>query len=152
MANGAYALYVIPIIFTIVFSTFVMVGALDELERELHLWPIQTSGTHSEGPLEISGLLKQYSTSQPIQIQVDVKDSTFDCGDLYVTIYSSPQKNVISQNTFFAQCFTANNSLLPIDNTFTEIVDTSGDYILEVEMKDKSLKKTVNTSAKFTVK
>ena len=129
-----------------------MVGALDELDRELHLWPNQISHNNSKDALEILGLLEQYSSSQPIQIQIDVKDSTLDCGDLYVTIYSSPQKSVISQNAFFNQCFVKNGSFLPIDDTFTEIVDTPGNYILQVEMKDQSLKNTVTTSSPFIVK
>ena len=64
---------------------------LQKPDRELNMLPMYSSdGASSHGSLiEIVGLSKQYSTSQPVEIQVMVDDDDFNCGDLYITIYSS---------------------------------------------------------------
>lgn len=153
MAKGvAYAVFILPVLFTIVFSSIVMVGALDDLDRELHMFPATSGKSSSHNNLiEILGLQKQYSIDQPIQIDVQIKDTTFDCGDLYITIYSSSAKTIISQNAFFEQCFAATNSLIPSDD-YSEVVNIPGNYLLEVEMKDKSQTESISISQKFTVK
>ena len=74
-----------------------------------------SDGPSSHGSLiEIIGLSKQYSTSQPVEIQVKIDDMSFNCGDLYVTVYSSGKSNVITQGGFFEQCFEKENTMLPV--------------------------------------
>ena len=92
--------FVLPAIFSLIFGSAVMAEILQKPDRELNLWPVSFSEGFSNNydSIEIIGLSKQYSTSEPIEIQVKINDSSFDCGDLYVTIYSSGKNDVISQS------------------------------------------------------
>ncbi|WP_428324353.1 CFI-box-CTERM domain-containing protein [Nitrosopumilus sp.] len=103
----------------------------------------------SEGLIEIIGLSNHYSVSEPVEIQVKVTDVSFDCGDLYVTIYSSDKMDVINQDGFFDQCF-EQDRILPIKEHFSKIIDTSGSYVINAEMISKELKR-ISIEETFTV-
>ena len=147
-----YVVFVLPIVISIAFGAVVMADVLQSPDRELNMWPM---GNHNimtnDESISIIGLEKQYSISTPIQIQVKVDDSQFDCGDLYVTVYSGKQ-TVVTQSGFLQQCFDTNNSLLPIDDTFSEIIDKPGQYDLVVKMTDQNQKSSISASGKFTIK
>jgi len=146
-----FLVFGLPVIFSIIFGSVVMNDILQEPNRELNMWPMSFSESISYGaPIEIIGLSNQYSTSEPIEIKINVNDSSFDCGDLYVTIYSS-EKNVITQGGYFEQCFEQGNYLLPIGDSFSEIVDIPGSYEIVVEMVSKELK-NISIRGIFTVK
>ncbi len=155
VARGiVFAVFILPIISSIIFGAFVLNGILIEKpERELNMWQFDSNfvSTHD---IEILGLEKQYSASDPVEIQVSIDDSLFDCGDLYITIYdvSSSSKQVVTQSGFFDQCFAKNNSVLPIGDEFSEIVDKSGNYEIIIQMVDDAGKNSFSKSAKFTVK
>jgi hypothetical protein len=149
-----YVVFVLPIISSIIFGALVLNGILiEEPDRKLNMWQFDSTFvlTHD---VEILGLEKQYSRSDPVEIQVTIDDSLFDCGDLYITIYdvSSLSKQVVTQSGFFEQCFAKNNSVLPIGDEFSEIVDKSGNYEIVVQMLDKNGKNSISSSAKFAVK
>ncbi|QUC64942.1 hypothetical protein NsoK4_01270 [Nitrosopumilus sp. K4] len=144
-----YAVFVLPVIFSIVFGSAVMADILQEPDRELNMWRIGSVSSHDKS-IQIIGLAQQYSTSSPVKVLVSVDDHSYDCGDLYLTIYSG--NNVVTQSGFLEQCFVKDNSQLPIDDEFSEILDTPGQYELVAEIKDKSQKHTISASGKFTVK
>ena len=146
-----FLVYGLPVIFSLIFGSVVMGSILQEPNRELNMWPMSASEGSSYGTaIEIIGLSNQYSTSQPVDIKISVNDNSFDCGDLYVTIYSSG-KNVVTQGGFFEQCFEKGNYLLPIGDTFSEIIDTPGSYEIVAEMVSKELK-NISIRGIFTVK
>lgn len=149
-----YVVFILPVISTIIIGGFVLNGILiEEPHRELNMWRFDSAfvSTHD---VEIIGLEKQYSTSTPVEVLVAINDSSFDCGDLYITIYdvSSFSKEVVTQGGFFDQCFAKTNSVLPIGDEFSEIVDKSGNYEIIVQMVDENGKNSVSGSAKFSVK
>lgn len=146
-----YVVFVLPIVVSIAFGTVVMADVLQSPDRELNMWPMGNNIMTNDESISIIGLEKQYSISTPIQIQVKVDDSQFDCGDLYVTVYSG-QHTVVTQSGFLQQCFDTNNSLLPIDDTFSEIIDKPGQYDLVVKMTDQNQKSSISASGKFTIK
>ena len=154
MVKGVtYAVYVLPIVFSIIFGSIVMVDILQEPGRELNLMRF---GSIAENPnnenIEIFGLKTQYSVSEPIEIQISVNDPSFSCGDLYVTIYPSGDETALTQSGYFKQCFDAKNSFLPIDDTFSEKIGTPGKYEIVVDILDKNQKNSITTREKFTVK
>ena len=157
MQNPALVVFIFPVVISLFFGTFVMAEVLKEPERELNMWPFKfsTGGgiIQSEG-MKITGLASQYSTSQAIEIEVSILDPTFDCGDLYITIYDlgHPSKQVVTQSGYFDQCYQKNNQKLPMDDEFSETIESPGQYEILIEMKDKSYKKMVFASEKFTVK
>ena len=154
MARGVtYVVYVLPVVFSVIFGSIVMVDILQDSGRELNLLQVGfiEERPHNE-PLEIIGLEKQYSISESVQIQVIVNDESFSCGDLYVTIYTSGKENAVTQSGYFQQCFDNKNPFLPIREKFSEVVDTPGQYELVVDLLDKNQKNSITTSEKFTVK
>ena len=149
-----FIVFVLPVVFSVFFGSAVMVDILQKPDRELNMWP---TISYSEGfstshkPIEIIGLSNQYSTSEPVEIQVTIDDSSFDCGDLYVTIYSSGKSDVVTQSGFFEQCFENDNTILPVGDEFSKVVDAPGSYQIVAEMISKELK-NISVSETFTVK
>ena len=130
-----------------------MVDILQEPGRELNLLRVGSIGEIShDKPIKIIGLEKQYSISEPVQIQVIVDEKSFSCGDLYVTIYTSDKENAVTQSGYFQQCFDDDNPFLPIKEKFSEVIETPGQYSLVVDLLDKNQKNSITTSEKFTVK
>jgi len=144
--------FVLPVIFSIIFGSAVMADTLQKPDRELNMWPMSSSENSSShnSDLKIIGLSNQYLVSEPIEIQVQVMDSSFNCGDLYITIYSSGTGDVITQGGFFNQCI-ENGNLLPNNDTFSKVMSASGSYkiVADIVSDDSS---TISISGTFTVK
>ena len=152
VSKRIFVVFVLPMIFSIVFGSAVMNDILQKPDRELNMWPMSYSEGFStnKSPIEIIGLSKQYSTIVPVEIQIKINDSSFDCGDLYVTIYSSVS-DVITQGGFFEQCFEKGNSMIPVDDKFSKVIDTPGSYEIVAEMVSKQLQ-SISITETFTVK
>ncbi len=151
--GGTYVVYVLPVVFSVIFGSVVMVDILQDPGRDLNLLQVGLIEERLQSePLEIIGLEKEYSISEPVQIQVIVDDQIFSCGDLYITIYTSEKENAVTQSGYFIQCFDDNNPFLPIKDRFSEVIDTPGQYELVVDMLDRNQKNSITTSEKFTVK
>ena len=143
--------FVLPVIFSIVFGSAVMADTLQKPDRELNMWPMTFSGHSShDSDIEIIGLANQYSISEPIEIQVKINDSSFTCGDLYITVYSSDSSDVITQGGFFNQCVKDGN-LFPNNDKFSKVITVPGSYniIADVVYTDLS---NISTTGTFTVK
>ena len=93
-----------------------MADILQKPDRELNMWPMSHYDvSSSHGPdLKIIELANQYLVSEPIEVQIEIHDSSFICGDLYITIYdiSTSEKQVLTQSGFLKQCFIQNNNIL----------------------------------------
>ena len=153
VTKKVFVVFVLPVIFSLVFGSAVMADILQKPDRELNLWPMSFSeGSSSfDAKIEIIGLSKQYSTSEPIEIQIKIVDVSFDCGDLYVTIYSTGNNDVITQGGFLEQCSEKGSKLLPIEDEFSETISIPGSYKIVAEMVSKKLM-NVSISEVFTVK
>ena len=148
-----FVVFVLPVIFSIVFGSVVLTDILQKPDRELNMWPMSSSEGFSSHTslIEIIGLSKQYSTSQPVEIQVKIDDLSFNCGDLYVTICSSGTSDVVVQGGFLEQCFEKGTQIIPIGDEFSEIIDNPGSYEIVAEMVSKQLK-NISTKGTFTIK
>ena len=143
--------FVLPVIFSIIFGSAVMADTLQKPDRELNMWPMTFSGHSShDSDVEIIGLENQYSVSEPVQIQVKINDSSFSCGDLYITIYASGSSDVVTQGGFFNQCV-KNGNLLPNNDTFSKIIDSPGSYKIVADIVSTDLS-NISTSGIFTIK
>ena len=155
MRNVAFFAFILPIVISLFFGSFVMAEVLKEPDRSLNMWQFNFSepGLVQSGGIKLTGLLTKYSVSQAIEIQVSINDSKFDCGDLYITIYdlNTKPKQVVTQSGYFDQCFSKNNSLLPLDDKFSETIDDVGQYEIVIEMNDQAYKNSVTASKMFTV-
>ncbi len=151
--NRVFVVFVLPVIFSIIVGSLVLTDILQKPDRELNMWPMSDSeGMPSHNaPIEIIGLSKQYTTTEPVEIQVKVDDSSFSCGDLYITIYSSAKNDVITQGGYFEQCFESASQIIPVEEEFSIVIDTPGSYEIVTEMVSKQLK-NISTKGTFTVK
>ncbi len=153
VSKKVFVVFVLPPIFSILLGAGVMADILQKPDRELNMMPMSFSegiSTHYE-IVEFVGLSKQYSISEPVKVQVKINDSAFDCGDLYITIYTVGTNDVITQGGFFDQCFVSGSKLLPVGDEFSELVDTPGSYKIVADIISKELKKFSFTET-FTVK
>jgi len=149
-----YVVFILPITLSVIFGSLVMAEVLKDPERELGILQSESSDlTVISTQLKILGLERVYSTNVEVNIQVSIVDPVFDCGDLYVTIYdiSKTSKKVVTQSGFFHQCFDKNNLILPVDDEFSQTIESPGNYEIVIEMFDKQNKKATSTSAEFTV-
>lgn len=147
-----FVVFVLPVIFSLIFGAVVLSDILQKSDRQLNLWPMSSGGLSSySSPIEIIGMSKQYSTSQPIEIQVKINDSSFNCGDLYITIYSSGKSDVITQGGFFTQCFENQSRIIPVGDKFSKVIENPGSYDIVTEMISNELT-TISTKGTFTVK
>ena len=143
--------FVLPVIFSIIFGSAVMADTLQKPDRELNMWPMTFSGHSShDSDVEIIGLENQYSVSEPVQIQVKINDSSFSCGDLYITIYTSGSSDVVTQGGFFNQCV-KNGNLLPNNDNFSKIIDSPGSYKIVADVVSTDLS-NISTYGTFTIK
>jgi hypothetical protein len=151
----ALLVFVFPVVISIIFGASVLSNVLGQPDRHLNMWqfvshqPTQTG----DNDIKIQNLLNSYSTFTPVNITVLVNDTAFDCGDLYITIYdldTSPNQ-AVAQNGYFSQCFAENNLILPIHDTFSQIIGKSGNYEIVTEMKDKNNQNSIKSTANFKV-
>ena len=144
--------FVLPIIFSIIFGSAVMVDILQKPDRELNMWPMSffEGSTSHDSSLKIIGLSNQYLISEPIEVQVKITDFSFSCGDLYITIYTSENGDVVTQGGFFNQCLT-NGDLFPINDKFSKILTVPGSYQMTVHIVSNELS-NISTSGIFTIK
>jgi len=157
--NIAFVVFLFPIVISIFFGTMVLGEVLKEPDRELDMWPFEARDGFfpepgiSSSAIKIIGLEEQYSKSKPVEITISVIDPIFDCGDLYITIYDITKnpKEVVTQSGFFSQCYSKNNSMMPIEDEFSETIDKPGQYEIEAEIYDIDFKKTLTTTMKFIV-
>ena len=129
-----------------------MTDILQKPDRELNMWPMSFSeGSSShDSSLKIIGLSNQYLVTEPIEVQVKVTDSSFNCGDLYITIYYSGNNDVVTQGGFFNQCL-KNGDLFPINDKFSKIISVPGSYELVVDLTSDGLS-NISVTGTFTIK
>ena len=144
--------FVLPVIFSIIFGSAVMADILQKPDRELNMWPMSFSeGSSShDSSMTIIGLSSQYLIFEPIEVQIKVNDSSFSCGDLYITIYTLGKSDTVTQGGFFNQCV-KNGNLFPINDTFSEIITIPGSYELVADLTSNGLS-NISVTGTFTIK
>ena len=152
MTKSPFIVYILPIILSVSLGTLVMAEALNDPERELNMWQSDSTITtiQQEGKLTIIGLEKVYSISDMIQFEIKVSNSDFECGDLYITISDGDQ--VITQSGFMKQCFTQQNQKIPLDEKYSDIITTPGEYIILIEIFNQKYTNSLSYAAIITVK
>ena len=144
--------FVLPVIFSIIFGSAVMADILQKPDRELNMWPMSFSeGSSShDSSMTIIGLSSQYLISEPIEVQIKVNDSSFSCGDLYITIYTLGKSDTVTQSGFFNQCL-KNGNLFPINDKFSEIIVIPGYYELVADLASDG-SSNISVTGTFTIK
>ena len=150
-----FVVYVLPIILSVGLGAVIMAEALNNSDRTLNMWQFNQSGISevSTETIQVIGLQTQYTTSESVDLQIKLNDDTFDCGDLYITIYkiSNTSKEVVTQSGFLNQCYDKDGSYLPINEKYSEVLSEQGKYEIFIEIYNKTYKQTDSLVANITV-
>lgn len=141
------AAFLIPIIFSFIYGGVVLALSLQDENSG-----IVDTGSSTSSSIQITDLQNQYARSDAMSAHVLASDPAFSCGDLYITIYdvSSGQRKAVKQGAFFDQCYGSAGSL-PITESFSEKIDSPGQYLLEAQLFDKDGDRFLTTSQRFGV-
>lgn len=152
----AYLVFVFPVVASLIFGGYALSNVLGQPDRQLNMWQFKfaaPTGQQGDKEIRLVNLVSNYTVSAQMNFRVMVNDTSFDCGDLYLTIYdpNTSPKQVIVQHAYFSQCFAQTNSDLPIQDTFSPVIDKAGIYEIVAEMKDKTNEKSISVKADFRV-
>lgn len=150
----AYVVFVLPVVISVILGGFVLSNVLAQPDRHLNFLQFNfvTLPTQEGSPdIRIMNLNSSYPISAPLSFTVRVNDTSFDCGDLYMTVYNLNTKQAVAQNAYFSQCFVQTNSTLPLNTVFSPVINSTGAYQIVADMKDKSYQNDINVTATFNV-
>ena len=157
MKKIAYLVFVFPVIVSLIFGGYVLADVLGQPDRQLNMWQFKFTPhigqQEGDAQIRLLNLVSNYTVSTPLSFSVMVNNTSFDCGDLYLTIYdqSTSPKQVIVQHAYFTQCFAQTNALMPIQDTFSPVIDKQGIYQIVAEMKDKTNQNSISVMANIRV-
>ena len=153
MTKSPFIVYILPVILSISLGTLVMAEALNDSERELNMWQFNDDLPSSGEELSLIGLEKNYSISELIEFKIQVNNDSFNCGDLYITIYNtSPVSQVITQSGYIKQCFVLNQQNLPIGENYSVVITESGNYKAVIEFSNEKHTQILSYTETFFVK
>ncbi|MGI0061821.1 MAG: hypothetical protein ACREBA_05145 [Nitrosotalea sp.] len=153
----AYVVFVFPVIASLIFGGYVLSDVLGQPDRQLNMWQFKVTSDigqqQGDKQIRLINLVSNYTVSTPLNFSVMVNDTSFDCGDLYMTIYDPNEspKQVLVQHAYFTQCFAQSNSSLPIQDTFSSVIDKPGIYQIVAQMKDKTNQNSISVMANIRV-
>ena len=79
MASGtAYLVFALPVAFTVVLGSIVLITALDELDREINMWPDGGASSHSSG-ITTASSVQAYAGPSVNEMQIHTGDPLHDC-------------------------------------------------------------------------
>ncbi len=132
-----------------------MAETLSSSDRELNFLQFgdKSHGSSSTHGLSLIGLNSEITQNSNLEFSINFSDPNFDCGDLYITIYDiTSGKQVLTQSGFLKQCFVQNNNMLPVDDTFSELISKSGTYEIHIEIFDEKYSQSVSMTETLRVK
>ncbi len=133
-----------------------MAETLSSSDRELNFLQFGDGKSHSSystDGLSLIGLNSEIAQNSNLEFSLNFSDSNFNCGDLYITIYDvTSGKDVLTQSGYLKQCFIQNNNILPVDDTFSELIIKSGTYEIYIEIFNEKYSESVSITETFRVK
>ena len=133
-----------------------MAETLSDTDRDLNFLQFGDDGyvTSSTDGIKIVGLNNEITQNTNLEFSINLTNSDFNCGDLYITIYdiSTSEKQVLTQSGFLKQCFIQNNDMLPTGDNYSELISKSGTYEIYVEIFDEKYSKNISMTETLRVK
>ena len=133
-----------------------MAETLSSSDRELNFLQFGDGKSHSSSSthgLSLVGLNSEIAQNSNLEFTINFSDSDFNCGDLYITIYDvTSGKQVLTQSGYLKQCFVQNNDLLPVDDTFSELITQPGTYEIHIEIFNEKYSESVSITETLRVK
>ena len=133
-----------------------MAETLNSSDRELNFLQFGDNKSHSSSPthgFSLIGLNSEIAQNSNLEFSINFSDSDFNCGDLYITIYDvTSGKQVLTQSGYLKQCFVQNNDILPVDDTFSELITKPGTYEIHIEIFNEKYSESVSMVETLRVK
>ena len=153
---SAFAIYILPIVFSVSLGTAVMAETLSTPDRELNFLQFGGDGYTSNSKNEISlvGFNNEITKNSNLEFRINFSNSDFNCGDLYITIYdtSNSKKQVVTQSGYLKQCFVQNDNILPVGENYSELISQPGIYEIYIEIFDENYSENVSMTETLRVK
>ncbi|RNJ75145.1 MAG: hypothetical protein EB829_05705 [Nitrosopumilus sp. H8] len=141
--------FILPAVASLAFGGAVMYGLAYEQDGAAIRPASKPAGASpAESQIGIDGLSSEYSVSDRVDVQVQVDNPGFECGDLYITIYK-PDRTPVMQKPFLKACL-EDDGLIPAKFKLSKLV-SAGTYVLEANIIVDGVS-TLTTSETFTVK
>ena len=152
--SSIFLIYLLPIVLSVSLGTAVMAETLSDSERELNFLQFGGEGyiSSSKTDIQLIGFSSEIIQNSNLEFSITFSNSDFNCGDLYITIYdvSTSEKQVLTQSGYLKQCFIQNNNILPVGESYSELISKPGLYEIYVEIFDEKYSK--NTSITQTLR
>ena len=133
-----------------------MAETLSSSDRELNFLQFGDGKSHSSSSthdFSLIGLNSEIAQNSNLEFSINFSNSDFNCGDLYITIYDvTSGKQVLTQSGYLKQCFVQNNDILPVDDTFSELITTPGTYEIHIEIFNEKYSDSVSMTETLRVK
>ena len=132
-----------------------MAETLSSSDRELNFLQFgdKSHSSSSIHGLSLIGLNSEIAQNSNLEFSINFSDSDFNCGDLYITIYDvTSGKQVLTQSGYLKQCFVQNNDILPVDDTFSELITKPGTYEIHIEIFNEKYSESVSMVETLRVK
>ncbi len=132
-----------------------MAETLSSSERELNFLQFgeKTHSSISTDGISLIDFSSEITQNSKLEFSINFSDSNFNCGDLYITIYDvTSEKQVLTQSGYLKQCFVQNNDVLPIDDTFSELITKPGTYEIHVEIFNERYSESASMTKTLRVK
>ena len=132
-----------------------MAETLSDSERELNF--LQFGGeeyiSSSKTDIQLIGFSSEIIQNSNLEFSITFSNSDFNCGDLYITIYdvSTSEKQVLTQSGYLKQCFIQNNNILPVGESYSELISKPGLYEIYVEIFDEKYSKNMSITQTLRV-
>ena len=133
-----------------------MAETLSNPERELNFLQFDGDGytSNSKSAINLIGFNNEIAQNSNLEFTIKFSNSDFNCGDLYITIYdlSTSEKQVLTQSGYLKQCFIQNNNIMPIGESYSELITKPGTYEIHVEIFNQKYTDSVSMSGTLRVK
>ena len=132
-----------------------MAETLNSSDRELNF--LQFGGEayiRTTDEISFDGFNSEITQNSNLEFGLKVSNPDYNCGDLYITIYdiSTSEKQIFTQSGYLKQCFIQNNNILPVGESYSELISKPGSYEIHIEIFNDKYSDSISVTKTLLVK
>jgi len=132
-----------------------MAETLNSSDRELNF--LQFGGEayiRTTDEISFDGFNSEIAQNSNLEFGLKVSNPDYNCGDLYITIYeiSTSEKQIFTQSGYLKQCFIQNNNILPVGESYSELISKPGSYEIHIEIFNDKYSDSISVTKTLLVK
>ena len=132
-----------------------MAETLNSSDRELNF--LQFGGEayiRTTDEISFDGFNSEIAQNSNLEFGIKVSNPDYNCGDLYITIYeiSTSEKQIFTQSGYLKQCFIQNNNILPVGESYSELISKPGSYEIHIEIFNDKYSDSISVTKTLLVK